>query len=236
MTYVEGFVLAVPTANKEAYRSHAAQAAPLFHEFGARRLVENWPDDVHVGKVTDFPRAVQQKDDEETLFSWIEYPDRAARDAANAKIMSDPRMEAMGCEMPFDGKRMIFGGFRAIVEEGSGRGSYIDGILIPLPDANRDAYLALAQEMAGKFLSHGAVRVVETLGDDVPDGKLTDFARAVALKEGETVVFSWIEWPDKATRMAGWGAMMADDSMAGRAMPFDGQRMIYGGFANIVDA
>ncbi|MDZ7895392.1 MAG: DUF1428 domain-containing protein [Sphingobium sp.] len=131
---------------------------------------------------------------------------------------------------------MIFGGFRAIVEEGSGRGSYIDGILIPLPDANRDVYLALAQEMAGKFLSHGAVRVVETLGDDVPDGKLTDFARAVALKEGETVVFSWIEWPDKATRMAGWGAMMADDSMAGRAMPFDGQRMIYGGFANIVDA
>src|SRR5690349_15371956 len=108
MTYVEGFVVAVPTANRDAYRKHAADAAPLFQEFGATRMVEAWSDDVQHGKVTDFYRAVQAKEDESVVFSWFEYPDRATRDAANEKMMSDPRMEKMGAEMPFDGQRMIF--------------------------------------------------------------------------------------------------------------------------------
>src|SRR5918998_2486666 len=121
MTYIEGFVAAVPTANKETYRKHAADAAPLFQEFGVTRMVETWADDVPDGKVTDFRKSVQAKDDESVVFSWFEYPDRAARDAANEKMMSDPRMKDMGAAMPFDGKRMIYGGFDTIVDErGSG--------------------------------------------------------------------------------------------------------------------
>ncbi|MGD2132352.1 MAG: DUF1428 domain-containing protein [Maricaulaceae bacterium] len=116
MTYIDGFVIAVPAANKEAYRKHAADAVALFKEFGATRVVETWGDDVPDGKVTDFKRAVQAKPDEVVVFSWIEYPDKATRDAAQEKYMSDPRMEEMGANMPFDGKRIIFGGFSAIVD------------------------------------------------------------------------------------------------------------------------
>ena len=116
MAYIEGFVVAVPKANKEIYRKHAATAAELFKEFGVTRMVEAWGDDVPDGKVTDFRRAVQATDDEEVVFSWFEYPDKATRDAANQKMMSDPRMAAMGSEMPFDGKRMIMGGFSTILD------------------------------------------------------------------------------------------------------------------------
>lgn len=117
MAYIEGFVLAVPKANKDVYQQHAAKAAALFKEFGVKRMVEAWGDDVPDGKVTDFRRAVQAKDDEEVVFSWFEYPDKATRDAANEKMMSDPRMKDMGETMPFDGKRMIMGGFSTIVDE-----------------------------------------------------------------------------------------------------------------------
>ncbi|HYG44421.1 MAG TPA: DUF1428 family protein [Bordetella sp.] len=116
MKYVEGFVVAVPTANKEAYIKHAAAAAPIFKEFGVTRMVECWGDDVPDGKVTDFRGAVKAKDDEEVVFSWFEYPSKEVRDAANQKIMDDPRMKAMGDNMPFDGKRMIFGGFVPVVD------------------------------------------------------------------------------------------------------------------------
>jgi uncharacterized protein YbaA (DUF1428 family) len=116
MTYVEGFVLAVPAANKEVFRRHAAEAAPLFREFGASRVVECWGDNVPDGKITDFRSAVKAKDDEVVVFSWIEYPSKEVRDAAYEKMMSDPRMQAMGEQMPFDGKRMIFGGFEPIVD------------------------------------------------------------------------------------------------------------------------
>jgi uncharacterized protein YbaA (DUF1428 family) len=116
MTYVDGFVLAVPADKKEDYRKHAAEAAPLFKEFGATRMVECWGDDVPDGKLTDFRRSVQAKDNEVVVFSWIEYPSKEVRDAAQQKIMTDPRMEAMGQQMPFDGKRMIFGGFMPILD------------------------------------------------------------------------------------------------------------------------
>ena len=116
MTYVEGFVAAVPAANKEAYRKHAGQAAPLFQEFGATRIVECWGDDVPDGKLTDFRRAVKAEEGEVVVFSWIEYPSKEVRDAAYSKMMSDPRMKEMGATMPFDGKRMIFGGFTPILD------------------------------------------------------------------------------------------------------------------------
>ncbi|WP_428698578.1 DUF1428 domain-containing protein [Stappia sp.] len=114
--YVEGFVAAVPAANKELYRKHAAEAAPLFREFGATRIVECWGDDVPEGKVTDFRGAVKATDDEVVVFSWIEFPSKEVRDAAFEKMMNDPRMKEIGDRMPFDGKRMIFGGFAPILD------------------------------------------------------------------------------------------------------------------------
>lgn len=117
MKYVDGFVVAVPAENKEAYIAMAAKAAPLFKEFGALRVVECWADDVPDGKLTDFRRAVKAQDHEEVVFSWIEYPSKEVRDAANQKMMSDPRMKEFGESMPFDGKRMIYGGFSPIMEE-----------------------------------------------------------------------------------------------------------------------
>ncbi|OKP52559.1 RNA signal recognition particle [Serratia marcescens] len=116
MKYIDGFVVAVPAANKEAYHRLAAATVPLFKEFGATRIVECWGDDVPDGKLTDFRGAVKAQEGEVVVFSWIEYPSRAVRDAANEKMMSDPRMKALG-EMPFDGKRMIFGGFAPILDE-----------------------------------------------------------------------------------------------------------------------
>jgi uncharacterized protein YbaA (DUF1428 family) len=239
MTYVEGFVVAVPTANKEAYRKHAADAAPLFKEFGATRMVECWGDDVPDGKLNDFKGAVQAKPDETVVFSWFEYPDRAARDAATEKMMSDPRMEQMGADMPFDGQRMIFAGFDSIVDDrGEGKMGYVDGYVLPVPDGNKDAYRQLAQKASGLFIEHGATRVVEAWGDDVPDGKVTDYTRAAHKKDGETVVYSWVEWPSKDARTAGWEKMMADERMKPdpENNPFDGARMINGGFEPIVEA
>lgn len=117
MNYVDGFVAAVPAANKDKYIEHAKQALPLFKEMGVIRMVECWGDDVPDGKVTDFRRAVQAKGGEVVLFSWMEWPDKKTRDAGMEKMMKDPRFEAMGADMPFDGKRMIFGGFLPVLDE-----------------------------------------------------------------------------------------------------------------------
>lgn len=116
--------------------------------------------------------------------------------------------------------------------------TYIDGFVLAVPTASREAYLRHARDAAAVFHDHGALRVVETWGDDVPEGKRTDFRRAVALEPGETVVLGWVEWPSKAVRDAGWTAIMADPRMARdrNPMPFDGQRMIYGGFETLLDA
>jgi uncharacterized protein YbaA (DUF1428 family) len=239
MTYVEGFVVAVPTANKEAYRKHAADAAPLFREFGASRMVEAWGDDVPDGKVNDFKGAVQAKPDETVVFSWFEYPDKATRDAATQKMMSDPRMEKMGAHMPFDGSRMIFAGFDTIVDQGGGGAmGYLDGYVVPVPEGNKEAYRALAQKMSAVFIDSGATRIVEAWGDDVPVGKVTDYARAAHKKDDENIVYSWVEWPSKEARTKGWEKMMADERMKpdGSDTPFDGTRTIYGGFAPIVEA
>ena len=115
MAYIEGFVAAVPTANKDEYVKQAREAARYFKDLGATRLIECWGDDVPKGKVTDFYKAVQAKDDETPIFSWIEYPDKATRDAANEKMSQDSEM--MNMEMPFDASRMFFGGFEQVVNE-----------------------------------------------------------------------------------------------------------------------
>ena len=199
-------------------------------------MVEAWGDDVPKGKVTDFQGAVNATDDEEVIFSWFEYPDKATRDAANEKMRSDPRMEDMAANMPFDGKRMIMGGFDAIVEEGSPGGGYTDGFVVPVPEGKRDAYRELASKMAKVFRQHGAGRVIEAIADDVDHGQVTDFFRAVKAEDGETVVFSFIEWPDKQTRDAAWAKIMADESLKPEGdMPFAGQRMFWGGFDPILD-
>ena len=106
MSYVDGFVIPVPTNKKDAYRDMAAKAAPIFKEYGATRIVECWGDDLPKGKVTDFQGAVKADDSENVVFSWIVYPSKEVRDEANEKIMKDPRMKPEG-DMPFDGKRMI---------------------------------------------------------------------------------------------------------------------------------
>ena len=115
MNYVDGFVLAVPTANKDTYRRAAETAAVVFKENGALSVVECWGDDVPEGKLTSFPMAVQRKDDETVVFSWITWPSKAVRDEGMKKSMDDPRLQAGMNPMPFDGKRMIFGGFQVIV-------------------------------------------------------------------------------------------------------------------------
>jgi uncharacterized protein YbaA (DUF1428 family) len=151
-------------------------------------------------------------------------------------MRSDERMKELGANMPFDGKRMIMGGFEAIVEEGSGAGGYTDGFVVPVPEGRTDDYQKLAAKMAKVFRGHGANRVVEALSNDVDKGEVTDFYRAVKAEDGEKVVFSFIEWPDKATRDEAWKKIMADESMKPEGdMPFSGQRMFWGGFEPILD-
>ncbi|WBY17751.1 DUF1428 domain-containing protein [Erythrobacteraceae bacterium WH01K] len=115
MPYIEGFLAPVPADRKEDYLEFTRKSAPLFKDIGVRRMVECWGDDLMRGKQTDFYRAVDAKDGETVVFSWMEYPDKAARDAAYAKMESDERFEALG-EMPMDGKRMIFSGFQPIFD------------------------------------------------------------------------------------------------------------------------
>lgn len=237
MTYLEGFVLAVPTANKEIYRKHASEAWPVFAGFGARRMVEGWGDEVPDGTVTDFKRAVQAKPDETVLFSWFEFASKEARDEHNRKMTADPRMQEMG-QIPFDGTRMILGGFIPMVEKGpGGKMGYVDGYLLAVPRANKEAYRDMAEKASTVFIDHGATRVVEAWEDDVPDGKITDFRRAVNATAEEAIVFSWVEWPSKEARAAGWPKLMEDERMKydPSSIPFDGQRMIYGTFTPLVD-
>jgi uncharacterized protein YbaA (DUF1428 family) len=118
MTYVDGFVIAVPKANKQKFIDHANKGDSVFADLGATRILECWGDDVPEGTVTDFRRAVQAIDDEAVVFSWIEWPDKATRDAAMGKMeelmKTDPRMHPQN-PMPFDAKRMIYGGFTPVV-------------------------------------------------------------------------------------------------------------------------
>ena len=115
MNYVDGYVIAVPTANQDKYRQVAQAAATVFKENGALSVTECWGDDVPEGKVTSFSMAVQRKEDESVVFSWITWPSRAVRDEGMKRAMADPRLQAGMDPMPSDGERMIFGGFQVTV-------------------------------------------------------------------------------------------------------------------------
>ena len=112
--------------------------------------------------------------------------------------------------------------------------SYVDGFVVAVPTANEEAYRAMAERAGHVFLAHGASQVLEAWGDAVPEGKVTDFRKAVRAEPDETVVFSWIVWPTKAAHDAGMKAAMAELKAVMAEMPFDGKRMIYGGFRTIV--
>lgn len=235
MTYIEGFILAVPEENKQAFTDHATAAFPLFEEYGATRHVECWEDHVEDGKVTDMRRAVKAKPGEKIVFSWLEYPSKAVRDAAHEKMMADPRMEEM-TEMPFDGMRMIFGGFESISDIGTGqKDCYVSGSVFAVPTANKAEFTDFAKKMAAIFKEYGAIRLMDAWGTDVPKGKVTDFQGAVQAKDDETVSFGWIEWPSKAVNDEAWPKIMADPRMEEIKMPADGSRMIFGGFTPVVN-
>ncbi|MEQ9316852.1 MAG: DUF1428 domain-containing protein [Henriciella sp.] len=235
MTYIEGFVLAVPEGNKQAFVDHASDAFPLFEEYGVTRHAECWEADVPDGKLTDFRRAVKAEAGEKIVFSWLEYPSKAVRDSAHEKMMADPRMEEMS-EMPFDGMRMIYGGFDVIADRGTGQKSaYVSGSLFAVPNDRKSDFTAFCEHMGGLFMDHGAGRVVDSWGTDVPEGKVTDFQRAVALKDGESVAFTWIEWPSKEASDKAWEKLMEDPRMQEVEMPCDGKRMVFGGFEPVVN-
>lgn len=240
MTYYSGSVAAVPTGNRAAYVDHAARAWPHFRKRGALRMVETWGEDVPRGKVTDFWGAVDARDDEAIVFSWIEWPDRATAETATADLMADESVAADMGEMPFDGGRMIWGGFAPLLAEGSDRGpGWIWGFLTPVPAASRAAYeVSARQGWDDMFRPNGALGSFENWGDHVPHGERTDMYRAVKAEEGEAVVFSWVVWPDRATADAAQRKMTEDMQAAGQMpeMPFDGMRMMWGGFAPIFDS
>jgi uncharacterized protein YbaA (DUF1428 family) len=226
----------VPADKQDAYRDVAEKFWPIVHDNGAIEHVECWEADVSDGKQTDFRRAVKLADGEKVVFAWVAWPDKATADASHEKMMSDPRMAEFGddAQMPFDGKRMVYGGFEPILEEGKPGGGYVDGIILAVPNDKREAYTKMAADAAKVFMEHGAVRDVEAWGVDTPVGEVTSFPRSVEAQDGESVVFSFLEWPDEATRNAGWEKVMADERMNGMDMPFDGKRMFWGGFSPLV--
>jgi uncharacterized protein YbaA (DUF1428 family) len=235
MSYFEGFVVPVRLADQQAYREHATQFAPIATELGVQRMVEAWADDVPHGKVTDFYRAVDAKDDETIVFSFFEHRSKEDKERTGEKFRTDPRLQDMS-NMPFDAKRMIYGGFETIVELGEGGGSYINGFIAPVPKDNKEAYRQMNERHAAIFREYGALRFVQAWGDDVPEGKVTDFYRAVKAEPNETVVFAFLEWPSKEASTEAWEKMMKDERMQPSSdAPFDGKRMFWGGFEKILD-
>lgn len=244
MTYVQGFVIAVPTANKQKFIDHADLGDSVFLEHGATRILECWEDNVTKGHTTDFFGAVDKKDDESVVFSWIEWPSKAECKAMEDKmeeVMKDPRFAEN--PMPFDGMRMIYGGFEPVVEEGTITADpYVQGFLVPVPEGNKTLYRKAALDMWGIMKDYGATRVIEAWQDDVPHGKQTDFFRATKAEDGEIVVFSFVEWESKDAADSSHEKMMQDDRMKqfmgenpDAKPPFDGKRMIYGGFKPVVE-
>lgn len=234
MAYVQGFIIPVKERDKQCYLDLAKKAAPVFAEYGAMATVECWGDDVPDGKRTDMKRAVKAEPDEKIVFSWVWWPDKATCDAAAEKLMADERMQPDG-EMPFNPQRMIYGGYEPAYEGGDGgKFGFVDGIVAPTA-SDKPSFVDHARTISAYFLKKGATRIVDGWGVDVPDGKVTDFKRAVAAEDGETVIFGWVEWPDKAIRDAAFAGMMDDPDIQAAPPAFDMQRAIFGGFVPMLD-
>ncbi len=236
MTCIQGFIGAVPTANRAGFIDHANKVADAFRELGCLSAVECWGDDVPAGEVTSFPLSVKAGADESVIIAWYIWPSKAVHDAAMQHAMTDPRMSPEANPTPFDGQRVIFGTFDPVLELGAPHpGGYVDGFVVPVSRDRRDEFVAFAQKCDPVFIEHGASWIMEAWGVDVPEGKLTDFRRAVKAEPDEEVVFSWVQWPDRAARDAGNAKVMNDPRMAAHEMPFDGRRLIFGGFEPVVE-
>ena len=240
MSYIDGFVLAVPTANKQKFITHAERSGSAFIDHGATRVVECWGTDVPKGKTTDFQGAVAAKDDETVVLAWIEWPDKTSRDNVMRRMheigKTDERLDPAKNPMPFDAKRSIYGGFEPIVEQGEHvADSYIQGFIVPVPANKREDYRKMAAGAWPMFKNYGALRVVEAWDDDVPEGKVTDFRRAVKATSDEKIVFAFMEWPSLEICDAATTKMMKDEKPPRpEDMPFDMARMVYGGFTRVV--
>jgi uncharacterized protein YbaA (DUF1428 family) len=235
MAYIEGFVAAVPTQAKDRFVDHARVMDSAFLQHGATQVVECWGDDLPRGKVTDFQSAVQARDDETVAFNWIVWPDKPTRDKAWATMMNpataDPAMDPETHPLPFDGKRMIFGGFEPLVTEGDHSAiPYVQGFMTPAPSTGRAAYAAMAMQGWSMVEGLGALGVTEAWADDVPHGQITDFYRGVQALPDETVVFSFVIWPSREACQEAARKMAEMPMPEGIEMPFDMQRMIFGGF------
>ncbi|MCC6001672.1 MAG: DUF1428 domain-containing protein [Pararhodobacter sp.] len=236
MTYVQGFVAAVPTASRDAFHTHAQQAMAGFKAFGMMHAAECWGDDVPQGTLTSFPLAVKAQADETVVFAWYLWPSKAVHDAAMKEAVNDPRLNMQTNPMPFDGKRVIHGGFEPVLELGARQpGGYVDGFMCAVPKDGREAFRRFAEQVDPIFIEYGATWIMENWGIDIPQGAITDFRRAVLAEPDEAVMFSWTRWPDKATRDEGSRRMMQDPRFADMQMPFDGKRMVFGGFAPLVE-
>jgi uncharacterized protein YbaA (DUF1428 family) len=239
MPYYDGYVTAVPTTDKDKFVAYARTGDPAFVEHGATRVVECWGDDVAHGKVTDFHMAVAAQPEESVVFSWIEWPDKPTRDKAWATLMTpdspDPRIHPDHNPMPFDGKRMIYGGFEEIVTRGDHASfPYVQGFMVPVPTAKREAYTKMAADAWDMFADYGALAVLEAWGTDVPHGTTTDFYRGVKATADESVVFSYMIWPSKEVCQEAARRMSEAEMPSDFEMPFDGMRMVYGGFEPVL--
>ncbi len=236
MTCIQGFICAVPTANRAAFIEHASKAAEAFRDRGCLSAAECWGDDVPAGKLTSFPLAVQAAPEETVVLSWYVWPSKAVHDQVMQAPMDDPRVSPETNPMPFDGKRVVFGAFEPVFELGSRRpGGYVDGFVVAVKRDRRDDFVNVARTHDPIFIEHGASWIMEAWGVDVPEGTLTDFRRAVKAEPDEEIVFSWVQWPDRAARDAGNAKVMHDPRMAAHDMPFDGRRLIFGGFEPVVE-
>lgn len=165
--------------------------------------------------------------DETVIFSWYRWPTKAAQDEGMRAAMADPRLSPEQNPMPFDGKRVIWGSFEPLLELGSPqRGDYFDGFVIPVPNAARDDFKRFAAFCDPFVVENGAHWIMEAWELDVPDGKLTDFRRAVAARPDEAIVFSWVQWPDREARDAANARIMNDPRFGAQDCPFDMSRMI----------
>lgn len=236
MTCIQGFICAVPMANRAAFTAHADRAAAAFRDHGCLAAVECWGDDVPAGAITSFPLAVQAKQDEAVVFSWYRWPSKAVHDTVMKSPPKDPRLSPETNPMPFDGTRAIFGTFEPVLELGTpSPGGYFDGFVVPVKRDRRAEFMAFAKACDPVFMEHGATWIIEAWGLDVPEGKRTDFRRAVQATPDEEVVFSCVQWPNRGLRDAGHQNVMNDPRMSAQEMPFDGRRLIFGGFEPVVE-